>query len=559
MHMLRWTAVVAGCLLWGTTTLRAEDEGPLTRFSSDAAVVVRLGAPEKTIGQVADLVDAIQPGFGDQVRQQGDMIGVAISNPTLAGVDKTEDWYLIVFADADGPPTAIFAIPATDPKALAEALPENLESEIDGDWVYYTDKNQGLPDELKDDDESIDEAMSDEAGKLFDAGDLAIYINVEDLAETYKAQIEQAQDQAKAAIENLPNQLGPQGEQMKPALAMYTALLEKLVVAVGDGEELTIALNIDKTGLTVEDYGLFAEGSETAKTLAIHPVSKMAMLGKLPPSAIGYVGVSADLQKLMQWGLKYNVEMLQDESQKAALNKAIDGMKGIAFSGMVNSFDIGDAKSGLLKMVGLAECTPADKLKTQMRAISKSLGTIEAPGIKQETTVKEDAETISGQKIDVLTIKQELDDQNAAMIQTAMFGADGMVSRVAYLDKGYLQTMGGGKGAMEAALKSYKSPSSSASPAVAFQAKLLPMSNLTWMVDLPTLALRAAKVAGDFGANLPFEASELDGLEVTPSFMGGAVAIEKNAVRAKFTLPVDQAQNIAKLVMFGIQKQQQGR
>lgn len=553
--MLRWTALVVGCLLWGAATLHAEDEGPLTRFSSDAAVVVRLGAPEKTIGQIADLVDAIQPGFGDQVRQQGDMIGVAISNPTLAGVDKTEDWYLIVFADADGPPTAIFAIPATDPKALVAALPENLESEIDGDWVYYTDKNQGLPEELKDDDESIEDGMSDEAGKLFDAGDLAIYVNVADLAETYKAQIEEAQAKAKEALENLPNQLGPQGEQMKPVMAMYGELLEKLIVAVGDGEELTIALNIDKTGLTIEDYGVFGEDSETAKALAAHPVSKMAMLGKLPPSAIAYVGVSADLRKLMQWGLKYSTEMLQDESQKEALNKSIDGMKGIAFSGMVNAFDIGDAKSGLFKMVGVAECTPVDKLKAQMRSISKSMGKIEYPGFSQETTVKEDAETISGQKVDLITIKQEVEDQNAAMIQTAMFGPDGMTSRVAYLDKGYIQTMGGGKGAMEAAIKTYKAPSS-ASAATTFQAKLLPASNLTWMVDLPTLAVRAAKLAGDFGAQLPFEASELDGLEVTPSFMGGAVAIEKSAVRAKFTLPVEQAQNIAKLVMFGIQKQQ---
>ena len=553
--MLRWTALVAGCLLWGAATLHAEDEGPLTRFSSDAAVVVRLAAPEKTIGQVADLVDAIQPGFGDQVRQQGDMIGVAISNPTLAGVDKTEDWYLIVFADADGPPTAIFAIPATDPKALAEALPENLESEIDGDWVYYTDKNQGLPEKLTKDDESIEEGMGDEAGKLFDKGDLAIYVNVEDLAETYKAQLEEVQAKAKEAIENLPNQLGPQGEQIKPAMAMYSELLDKLMVAVGDGEELTIALNIDKTGLTIEDYGVFGEDSETAKAIAAHPVSKMAMLGKLPPSAIGYVGVSADLRKLMQWGLKYSTEMLKDESQKEALNKSIEGMKGIAFSGMVNSFDIGDTKSGLFKMVGVAECTPVDKLKAQMRSISKSMGKIEYPGFSQETTVKEDAETIAGQKVDLITIKQEVEDQNAAMIQTAMFGPDGMTSRVAYLDKGYIQTMGGGKGAMEAALKTYKA-TSSASAATAFQAKLLPASNLTWMLDLPTLAIRAAKVAGDFGAQLPFEASELDGLEVTPSFMGGAVAVEKNAVRAKFTLPVEQAQNIAKLVMFGIQKQQ---
>lgn len=556
--MLRWKLLVAGLLLWGTAPLQAKDETPLASFSSDAAVVIRLAAPEKSIGQVADLVDAIQPGAGGQVRQQASMIGLAISNPTLAGVDQTEDWYLIIFAEADSPPTAVFAIPATDAKALAEALPENLESRIDGDWVYYTDKNQGLPEELGDKDESIEEAMSDEADKLFFAGDLAIYINVADLAETYKEQLEQAEAQGKAAIENLPNQLGPQGEQMKPMIEIYTLMLEKLTAAVGDAEELTIALKADKTGLVIEDYGLFGEDSGTAKALATHPTSKMAILSKLPPSAIGYVGISADMQALIKWGMNYNMQLVQDEAKKEAVAKAINAMKSVSFSGMANSFDIGESQSGLMKMVVVSEVAPVSTLKTEMRAMTKNLGTIEAPGVKQETTLKEDAETIGGTKVDVISVKQELDDQNAAMIQTAMFGPEGMVSRIAYLDKGYVQTMGGGKGAMEAALKTYKAASSS-SPATTFQATLLPMSNLTWMVDLPTLALRGAKVAGEFGAQLPFEASELDGLKVTPSFMGGAIAIEKNAIRAKFSLPVDNAKNIAKLVLFGIQKQQEAR
>ncbi len=557
--MLRWKLLVAGLLLWGSSaSLQAEDESPLASFSSDAAVAIRLAAPEKTIGQVADLVNAIQPGAGEQIRQQAGAIGLLISNPTLTGVDQKEDWYLIIFAEAESPPTAVFAIPATDAKALAEALPENLESRIDGDWVYYTDKNQGLPDELGDKDESIEDAMSEEADKLFFAGDLAIYVNVADLVETYKEQLEQAEAQGKAAIERLPDQLGPQGEQMKPVVAMYTALLEQFVAAVGDSEELTISLKADKTGLVIEDYGLFAEDSDTAKALATHPTSKMAFLSKLPPSSVAYIGVSADLQKLVKWGMQYNKELLNDDSKKAALDKAVEAMKGIAFSGLGNSFDIGESQSGLLKSVAVVEVAPISTVKPQMRAITKSLGTIEAPGLKQETTLKEDAETISGTKVDIVTIKQEMDDPNAAMLQTAMFGPDGMVSRIAYLDKAYIQTMGGGKGAMEAALKTYKGTASS-TPATTFQATLLPMSNLTWMVDLPTLALRGAKVAGDFGAQLPFDASELDGLKVTPSFMGGAIAIEKSAIRAKFSLPVENARNIAKLVMFGIQKQHEGQ
>ena len=553
--MLRWFVVaVGGWLCCAGAALAQEDKSPLARFSSDASVVIRLSEFDKTLKQIAELVEAIQPGFGEQVEQQGGLIGVALSNPTLAGVDREEDWFIIVYASGEGEPNVVFAIPATDADAMKDAIDSKMTAVVDGDWVYYADKDKGVPEAVKAED-SIEENMSEEGDKLFYAGDLAIYINVAQLAEAYEDEIDAAQTQGHAAIEQLGEQLGPQGEQIKPMLAVYSTMLDKALAALGDAEELTIALNADKTGLKIEDYAVFEEDSSTSKALATHPRSKMALLGKLPGDSVGYLGISADIQALMQWGMKYNAEMLKDEAQKAAMTKALDGMKGVKFSGMATSFDIGDAATGLLKAVGVTECGPVDTLKKQMRAITKSMGTIEAPGLKQETTLAEDAETIGGTKIDVITMKQEVEDPQAAAFQTIAFGPDGMVARVAYLDKGYLQAFGGGKELMEAALKTYKSASAT-SPAVAFSKTLLPESNLVWMLDLPTLAVRGAKQAGNFEAQLPFDPSELDALEVAPSFMGGAIGIEKDAIRAKFSLPVENAQNIAKLVMFGVQKQQ---
>lgn len=554
--MFRWGLMLVGGLLCGSGAALAQDEGPLARFPSDVSAVIRLSEFDKTVGQIAELVDAIQPGFGDQVKEQGGLVGVALANPTLAGVDREEDWFVLIYASGEGEPNVVFAIPTTDAKAMQEALPETMESEVDGDWVYYAKKELGVPEAAKKED-SIEENMSEEGDKLFYAGDFAVYVNLAQLTEAYEEELTQAQAQGQEAIEQLETQLGPQAAQMKPMIAMYGQLLDKAMAGLGDAEEFTIALNANDKGLTIEEYGLFGEDSDTSKALAAHPRSKMTQLAKLPPTAIGYMGLSADMQKLMQWGLRYNAEMLADESQKAAMIKALDAMKNVKFSGMVNAFDIGDFETGLLRMVGLAECTPVETLKTQMRAITKSMGTIEAPGLKQETTLAEGAETIVGTKVDVVTMKQEFDDPNAAAFQPLAFGPEGMVSRIAYLDKGYLQTFGGGKAHMEAALTAYKSGSASANGPTAFNKTLLPESNLVWMVDLPTLAVRAAQHAGSFGAELPFEASELEGLGVGSSFMGGALAIEKDAIRGKFHLPVEHAQNIAKLVMFGIQKQQE--
>ena len=76
----------------------AAAESALDAISSDAAVVIRIRSPKATIDKVATLVDLVQPPFGQQVRGQAQAIGIAISNPTLAGGDMSGDWYIAVYS-----------------------------------------------------------------------------------------------------------------------------------------------------------------------------------------------------------------------------------------------------------------------------------------------------------------------------------------------------------------------------------------------------------------------------------------------------------------------------
>ncbi|MCP4175732.1 MAG: hypothetical protein GY758_33720 [Fuerstiella sp.] len=66
----------------------AQDSGAYGLIPGDAAVVVRLQAPDQTIEDLAEFVDKVQPGAGAVVRVQAASIGMAISNRTLAGVDR---------------------------------------------------------------------------------------------------------------------------------------------------------------------------------------------------------------------------------------------------------------------------------------------------------------------------------------------------------------------------------------------------------------------------------------------------------------------------------------
>ena len=47
---------------------------------------------------------------------------------------------------------------------------------------------------------------------------------------------------------------------------------------------------------------------------------------------------------------------------------------------------------------------------------------------------------------------------------------------------------------------------------------------------------------------VPINAAALDGLQLTPSYIGGAVACEPTAARMQVVIPVEQAQGIAKIV-----------
>src|SRR5262245_45452115 len=86
-------------LVWGRIVPAAENA--LDAISTDASVVIRLKSPSATIDKVAELVNQVVPGAGEEIKKNADGIGFAISNPTLAGVDKSADWWVAVYASAD--------------------------------------------------------------------------------------------------------------------------------------------------------------------------------------------------------------------------------------------------------------------------------------------------------------------------------------------------------------------------------------------------------------------------------------------------------------------------
>ena len=64
----------------------------------------------------------MQPGLGETVRQSAQGLGQAISVPSLAGVDRSRDWYVFTFMTPGEQPKVVFAIPTTDADELKQAI-----------------------------------------------------------------------------------------------------------------------------------------------------------------------------------------------------------------------------------------------------------------------------------------------------------------------------------------------------------------------------------------------------------------------------------------------------
>ena len=103
-----------------TSPLDANGEEPWDLIPAHASAVIRLQAPENTSQDVAEFADDIQPGFGALIKGRLPLLGPVISNPTLAGVDLSRDWYVAIFAVCGTQSEEVMLIPPTDVSAMAE-------------------------------------------------------------------------------------------------------------------------------------------------------------------------------------------------------------------------------------------------------------------------------------------------------------------------------------------------------------------------------------------------------------------------------------------------------
>ena len=547
-------------------------ETALDPISQEASLVIRFKKPKASIEKIADMVDQIVPGQGDQIRQQAAMIGGAISNPTLAGVDMDADWYVAMYTDDDeddksgnDDPTFLFIVPATDLKAMKEALGDSFKFMEHGKLGVYTSDEATAKDaaaRLKGEGKSISTLIDKDSSTVFSSGDLAVFINVKQLGIDYKDEIAQFKEDAKQKIENIP--AGAAGN-ISPA--QITEIADQVLKFLSDGFDdttsCTIAATFSKEGLSFEDLVKVKSGSGTDKLLAKSPAGALATFSSLPAGHLAYFGLTwdtADFAKLNQWLKGITGGAIKPEVSKE-LDAVLADTAKLKIASKVGAFGLGDTDEGAVRTIGITEVDNPSKMRELTQKALKIMEKVDVPGVKQKSDYKKDAEKYGKNSADVITVKTEFGeggaDPFAQMIERAMtmlFGADGATTRAVYLKDRVVETMGGGKQAMTDALAAQELKPSSTKPAFEqARGKLTAKSNVVFLLDMPNTVAKILELVVQsqiLGPVLQIDANQLKELQSKPSYFGLSAATEAQGLRVKTTIPVEQMQGIAKIVMF---------
>ncbi len=547
-------------------SLHAADAPDL--IPSSAAAVIRLKAPDKTVEGLADFINDIQPGFGALIQGQAGMLGVGISNPTMNGVDKSQDFWVAVFLKKDEEPSVVFLIPASDAEAMEKAVDDSFEFiSHEGFGIYSEDKaaadiiRKHLDNPRA---ESVADIASDEIGEVISSADIALAVNLMVVKEVYKDELLEGKEKFLEGVQKAQDEmLEIPGIKLDWLPGLMDQVGKHLFAAVNDAQGYAVTFSATETGLEFQEYLEFAEGSGSSDFLAGHPPEALDILKKMPADQLMYGALGSCVAGMNEWGMSLIPQLFEmsDEQEKqwAEIAKKAEKIK-YGTTGL--SFSLGDPETGLIRGYTAAEAAPTELIREIAKIAAEAMGSLELPGMKQEMTFDEKAEKIDGVDIDIMTTKQVLDDNQfggfQAQINQIMYGGESIETRMAFLDGVTLQTVGGGTDSMKTALKAYKTGAAGSDEVVTRDIKPFGRtSNALFIIDIPTLVVTGLKIAATSPLlpPMPFDEDSLEDLDVKRSYIGCAFLLSDTSCKAKLHIPKQTIQ--AGMSLFGFFQQLQ--
>ncbi|MCH9652628.1 MAG: hypothetical protein K0U89_02080 [Planctomycetes bacterium] len=556
--LIRWKCVLALVSFLFPVALLTAAEIPESAISSDASLVIRLKQPKKTLQNISGLLNRIDESLTGVV--QGNLrtiLGRSLSNPELAGVDRSRDLFVGVFLSQAKQPGLLYVIPASDPKAIKSALGKDFHLVIHEKWVLYSE-DQKLVDQavalLKSDQQSFQDLMSSPARDLFAGGDLSVYVNSQKIVKIYEPQLAQADSKVNEALTQLSSTVNSApGVNMKPILSMYQRLAKAALQAVKDSKSYTTALKTGNDGIDLESRFEVKENSLTDQLFQKNPPQRFAQLGKFPADQLAYIAGAGNTDALITWGLDFTAQMF-DETKENAEDKAkfetiVKEIRKLKFGSYYFSFELGKLSEGVLNAYTISEVEPSSQMRSYTREMMSLMKNISLPGMKQDITMTPDAEKVGKETVDLTVIKQEVDPEfDPLQIQKRMlevlYGPRSITNRMAYPEGMVLQAMGttaSMKKFLDALNATADSKKISQNQPAFIEARKqgLSKANILVMIDLPSSIAKGYNILAESRQKQGLFSDELLKKQgITAAYLTFSLTLGKQSMTTKTYVPV---------------------
>ncbi|QDV51444.1 hypothetical protein [Gimesia fumaroli] len=553
-----WKTFLTSVLLFFPIAFASAATNPESAISSEAGIVIRLKQPKLTQQNITGLLNQVDETVSGVL--SGNLrtfLGRSISNPALAGIDTSRDMYVGVFLSQANQPGLLYVIPVSEQKAAQEALGEGYHSAVLEDWIVYSE-DQKLVDQatslLKSREKGFSSQMSARSRDLFAKGDLSIYVNSKKLVEIYQPQlvlagqkVDQTLKQLSATVNTAP------GVNVKPMMAMYSALAKGALQAVQDSQSYTTAVKVNPSGLGVESLFEVKENSVTDLLFQANQPQEFAQLGKFPADQLTYFAGAGNTDALITWGMSFTAQMFDETEQnaeaKAQFESIVKEIRNLKFGSYYFSFELGKLSEGVLNAYTISEVSPSAEMRKYTRQMMSLMKNLSLPGMQQHVTMTPDAEKVGNVTVDLTVIKQEIDPKSDPLqIQKRMlevlYGPMGITNRMAYPEGKVLQAMGA-TASMKKFLEALNAPADSkqiAQNQSAFKAAREQgqrKANILALVDVPTTVLKIYNILAESQQKeTPFSSELAKKLGISASYLTFSLSTDKQSLTTKTYVPV---------------------
>ncbi len=350
----------------------------------------------------------------------------------------------------------------------------------------------------------------------------------------------------------------PPGTETSPAIRMgqehNRKFIESLMKAVDDARVITEHISITDQAVTVEALATVEPDSGSATFLAAQTPSALPLFNKLPQGRLLYYDLAGDFSRLVAASAQMTVSAYPENEK---LQAAVKELEAVQFQEFAGAFGLGDLEGGVVRGVSLSKVNSPEEYRGLVGRMVEAMGTIDNGTFQQDMSIKRDAETIEGTKVDLVKVgfNASKDAPGAASgqeIMEIMFGKEGMTQRIGVVDGIFVQAIGDAS-VMTTAIKAIRSEASesdaAAKAAATTREQLNTQANAVVLADLPRVLGGALQVAIESKKlPLPIDAEAIENINLPSSYAGVAVVAEKDAAHFRAHIPAEQVRGFVELV-----------